>query len=200
MDAIPTDQYIKKIQKQIEDLKGFESELTKVVLDIHTRHMAGIFNEGIDAKYSTNPTLAGSNVFGNTNKFGTTNYTFATKAGSDKYFGSKKKRQDAEWVTIPTGRGARSLIVIEGGYKAIRAASGRRTDKVNMDFTGVLKDDLRLSPVKTNDGWVSGVRKSENVGKLEGLIEKYGKKLDVPKELLNKFDAKFGEIMLKILS
>jgi len=194
-----TEEYIKKVQKQIEDLKGFENELTKVVLDIHTRHMAGIFNEGLDAKYGTKPTLAGSNWWTKTNKFGTLNYTFATKGGSDKYF-SESALKDAEWVSIGTPKGRRNLQVIEGGYKAIRAASGRRTDKVNLDFTGVLKDDLRLSPVKTNDGWVSGVRKSENVGKLEGLIEKYGKKLDVPKELLNKFDAKFGEIMLKILS
>ena len=195
-----TDEYIKKVQKQIEDLKTFDNELTKVVFDIHTRHMAGIFNEGIDAKYSTNPTLAGSNVFGNTNKFGTTNYTFATRGGSNKYFGSKKKMAENSWATIPTPKGARSLMVIEGGYKAIRAADGRRTDKVNLDHTGTLKNDLRISPVKVNDGWISGVRKSENVGKLDGLIERYSKKLDVPKELLAKFNDKLGEVMLKILS
>lgn len=91
-------------------------------------------------------------------------------------------------------------MVIEGGYKAIRAADGRRTDKVNLDHTGTLKNDLRISPVKVNDGWISGVRKSENVGKLDGLIERYGKKLDVPKELLAKFNDKLGEVMLKILS
>lgn len=197
---ISTQQYLAKIRKDIEQLREFDKELNREIFNIHSRHMQGIFGDGLeDTSYSTEPTLAGSNVFGKTNKFGTRNYTFATEKGSKKFFGSKKKIKEAEWATVSTPKGERSLIVIAGGYKAIREADGRRTDKVNLDHTGVLKKDMRSGIEKTSTGWVSGVRKEENVGKLEGQIARYGQKLAVPKKLLDEFNAKFGRIMLEIL-
>jgi hypothetical protein len=115
------------------------------------------------------------------------------------FFGSKEKIKEANWATVSTGKGKRSLMTIPGGYKAIREADGRPTNKVNLDHTGVLRDDFRGSLTKTQTGWVSGVRKEENVGKLEGAIDRYGDKLAVPKSLLDKYNEKLGRVMLEIL-
>lgn len=197
---LSTEQYLAKVRKDIEQLREFDKKINREVLNLHSRHMQGIFGDGLEGtSYSSSPTLAGSNVFGKTNKFGTRNYTFATEKGSGKFFGSKKKIASAEWATVATPKGARSLMVIPGGYKAIRAADGRRTDKVNLDHTGTLRKDMISGIDKTSTGWVSGVRRDENIGKLEGAIARYGKKLDVPKKLLDEFNAKFGRVMLEIL-
>jgi len=197
---LSTEQYLGKVRKDIEQLREFDKKINREVQNLHSRHMQSIFGDGLEGtSYSTKPTLAGSNVFGSTNKFGTRNYTFFTQEGSNKFFGSKAKIANAQWATVGTPRGARSLMVIPGGYKAIRAADGRRTDKVNLDHTGTLRKDMISGIDKTSTGWVSGVRRDENIGKLEGAIARYGKKLDVPKKLLDEFNAKFGRVMLEIL-
>ena len=197
---ISTQEYLAKVNASIEKLKQIDKDINQVIVDIHSRHQDEIFAKGLDGtSYSTKPTLAGSNWWTKTNKFGRLNYTFATQKGSNVFFSSKKKRDEAEWATVLTGQGKRSLMVIPGGYKAIREADGRPTNKVNLDHTGVLRDDFRGSLTKTPTGWVSGVRKEENVGKLEGAVARYGDKLAVPKSLLDKYNEKLGLIMLEIL-
>lgn len=195
-----TEEYLRAIDARLRNVKGLTKEVAKVVMNIHTEHTAGIFQDGLDGtSYSSSPTLAGSNVFGNRNKFGRDNYTFATKSGSDKFFGSKTKIKDADWRRVGTGNDARNLILIQGGYKAIRQADGRQTKKVDLSHTGLLQRDFASSLTQTQAGWVSGVRQDDNVGKLAGAVKRYGDKLKVPQKVLSKFAPKLGAIMVKFL-
>ena len=199
--AIPTEQYIKGVEAKLRKIKELDKQLGKTIFALHGEHQDAIFAKGLDGeKYSTKPILAGGNVFGNRNRFGNKNYTFATKAGSDKYFGSPAKRKDADWRRVGTPRGPRSLILIPGGYKAIREADGRQTQKVDLTHTGQLRNDFRSSVTKTSSGWVSGVRQKDNVGKLEGAIKRYGRKLEVPAKILAKYRPLFGRIMVKFIT
>lgn len=198
---LTTEEYLRALDARLRKVKDLDKELGRTIKSLHTEHQSGIFDKGLDGeKYSSKPTLAGGNVFGNTNRFGTTNYTFATQSGSNKFFGSKTKRKDAKWKRVNTGRGSRSLILVEGGYKAIRQADGRRVDKVDLVHTGQLRNDFRSSLTRTREGWVSGVRQKDNVGKLNGAIKRYGKKLDVPDKLLAKYRPRLGSIMVRFLS
>ena len=114
---VSTDQYIRSIEAKLRRVKELDKQLEKTVRALNTEHLAGIFDKGLDGtSYSSRATLAGGNVFGNRNRFGSSNYTFATQAGAKKFFGKK----DKEWRRVNTPRGPRNLIVIEGGYKAIR--------------------------------------------------------------------------------
>lgn len=199
--TVTTEEYIAGIESRLRQVETLNKDLGKVILAIHTDHQEALFVKGLDGeKYSTKPTLAGGNVFGNRNRFGGDSYTFATKSGSNKFFGSKKRRNNADWRRVNTSAGGRSLMLIEGGYRAIRQADGRRVDKVDLTHTGQLRNDFRSSLTKTSAGWVSGVRKKDNVGKLEGAVKRYGRKMGVPESVLAKYRPRLGAIMAKFLT
>jgi hypothetical protein len=194
---VNTDQYIAGVNAKLRRINELNKDLTKVIFSIHSEHAQSIFGDGLDGtSYSSKPTLAGGNVFGNRNRFGNSNYTFATKAGSDKFFGDT----DGEWRRVNTPRGPRNLKLIPGGYKAIRQADGRRVDKVDLVHTGLMAKDFRSSLTKTKTGWVVGVRKKENVGKLNGAKDRYGKKLEVPDSIVAKYRPRLGQIMARFLT
>jgi hypothetical protein len=168
-------EYIEKIKFNNKQLEKLEKETGRVVATIHAAQVKKIFTKGINAKYSSRPILAGSNVFGSRNRYGRKNYTFATSAGSRKFF-SKRRVKSGPWVRVKTSKGYRSLLVIPGGYKAIRQADGRKTNRVNLNHTGVLFKNYASSLTKVRGGWITGVSK-ENVGKVEGSINRYGEKV-----------------------
>jgi len=200
MSTLTPEQYIAKIQGQIQKLKDIEKNLNIDILDLHSRHAQSIFGDGLEGEsYSTEEILVGGTVFGKTTKFGTLNYSFVTEKGKNKYFGSKKKRKAQEWVTLSTPKGMRRLMELKGGYKELREADGRQTNNVDLNRTGILFRDYLSSIKKVDGGWVSGVTKEENVGKLEGAIARYGEKLAIKQSLLDEFNKKFVGAMLEIL-
>jgi hypothetical protein len=138
-------------------------------------------------------------VFTETNKFGRKNFSFITKAASNKYFGSKKKVADQKWVRKLTPQGPRNLIVIEGGYAEIRQAEGRQTASIDLRRTGILERDVRSSFTKTPDGYVMGARRDENVPKLLGAIYRYGDKLNIPQPILDETNKKLSANFVKFL-
>ena len=202
MATVPTTkEYIKRLDAKFRQVKELDKEWGKTFAFIHSDHAQDIFVDGLDGEtYSTKPTFAGGNVFGNRNKFGTTNYTFATKAGSNKYFGSDKKRASATWRGVSTPRGPRNLILIEGGYKEIRQADGRQTKKVDLTHTGRLQKDFRSSLTKIQGAWITGVRESSNTGKLNGAVKRYGKKMSVSQKILDKYTPRLGTIIAKFVT
>ena len=81
---LTTEKYLRGVDAKLRRIKEIDKEQTKIISSIHSMHAQSIFGDGLDGtSYSSKPTLAGGNVFGSRNRFGNSNYTFATKAGSD---------------------------------------------------------------------------------------------------------------------
>ena len=194
------DQYIAGLNAKISQLETIKKEAASILKDAHLKRCQLVFEGRANlGSYSTKPTLAGSNVLGYTSRFGTKNYSFVRRSGSDKYFGSKKKVSEQKWVTKMTPKGPRNLIVIQGGYAEIRQADGRQTGTVDLRWSGILERDVRSSFTETSTGFVAGVRRDENVPKLEGAIKRYGDKLDIPKDILDEANQKLARNFVKLL-
>lgn len=167
--ALTPEQYIAKLRADREQIARSEQQLGRVVAQAHTRQATAIFDKGINARYSTRPTLAGGKVFPEKN------WTWANTRGQRAYFGSRRRRASQRWVRILTPRGPRNLMVIEGGYRAIRAAEGKQTSRVNLQRTGQMFRDFAGSLTRvTAFAWVTGIRRRENVPKFDGSVSRYG--------------------------
>lgn len=60
-------------------------------------------------------------------------------------------------------------------YKDFRGKMGRETGFVNLKMTGNLQSDFRSSLTKEGTGFfVAGIGRPENLGKVAGIIDKYG--------------------------
>jgi hypothetical protein len=119
---------IKEVSKEIKDaikkLSNSDKLLLSLARELYTITFKRIFVEGklvagSKLSYNSGATLAGAS-------------SFATKSGANKYLGSKEKRKKLKWVTVNGNR----LFEIAGGFKEIKAASGRNNA---FDFTGQLK-------------------------------------------------------------
>lgn len=195
-----SEEYIRDLEQKTANLQALEQEAGRAISDAHRRHMNDIFGGMDGTNYSTKPMLAGSNVFGNVNKFGGTSYSFITQKASNKYFGSEETIKEQKWVSKSTPKGRRSLIVIEGGYAEVRRAEGRQTAKVDLSRTRILERDYRTSLTKTDFGWVSGLRREENFPKWEGAQARYGEKLEVSTEIVNELTGQLGDNLVKFLT
>ncbi|RYD50660.1 MAG: hypothetical protein EOP52_13440 [Sphingobacteriales bacterium] len=91
--------------------------------------------------------------------------------GAFKPSGKKGPRQGAKTMYIP------------GGYKGLRAAQGRPTDKVNLTYSGDLMASFKM--VQGEHKIVIGLDSQKEAKKKEGLEKRYGKFLyGTRKELL----------------
>lgn len=164
-------QYISKLEGEIKGIKAKKDKAIRKAAAISLTHtVQRIFDFGLDAngmpigQYSTKPMLVGAKSFRN-------------KSGANKIFGSKSKRKAAKWVTLSKGGKNYKLVVLPGGYKAVREASGLWTGFVNLDFTGRLQSDFRSSLTKSSAGYQAGTKYARNSAITEAQEEKWGKKI-----------------------
>jgi len=195
-----TEDYIKHIELKLELAQEITDETDREIIEIHRNHSDQLFTGMPDTEYSTKPILAGFNVFGNLNKFGGESYTFINQTGRDFFIGTKEKKADLKWVTVKTPKGNRNLFIIEGGYAAIRAAEGRQIALVDLRRTGILERDYRSSLTRTEEGWISGVRRKENVGKLKGAKDRYGEKMKVSQDIINDSNRKLALVFITLVA
>ena len=59
-------------------------------------------------------------------------------------------------------------------YSSFRQAIGRQTSVVDLRLSGALFRDYASSLVRQGDRWIVGVKNKDNLGKLQGAIERYG--------------------------
>ena len=59
-------------------------------------------------------------------------------------------------------------------YASFRNAQGRQTSTVDLRLSGVLFRDYASSILRNGNSWFVGVKNKENLGKLQGAIDKYG--------------------------
>jgi hypothetical protein len=200
MSDFSPSEYSALLNRKIAALKELENKNYLAFSEAHADHMQAIFGGMEGTKYSTRPTLSGSNVLGKINRFGTTNFSFILETASAKYFGSKKKVAEQKWVRKLTPKGPRNLIVIEGGYAEIRRAEGRQTAKVDLSRTGIMELDLSASLVQTDKGAQAGFNREENIPKWEGAVNRYGNKLEVPKDVLEKLTENLSRTFVEFLT
>ena len=150
----------KQVEEQIFSGKG----LAKASLLTHTKTVVRIFIHGINSqnrsigRYSIRPTLAGRR-------------SFVTKAGFNKFAGTKAKRRKLQWRTV----GGKKLFVVVGGYKAIKSADGRQTVFVDLIRTDALRKDFARAPHKVaNNKYVADIRRDENTIKATSNEKRFG--------------------------
>ncbi len=85
------------------------------------------------------------------------------------------KKNYSGWRTIKKNGKLYKLILLPGGYKQLRAIQGRKTDKVNLNYSGKLQSELNL--VVVNNKADIGFTTSYGGTISEALEDKYGKKI-----------------------
>ncbi len=153
------------------DMRGIDSTMPGLVREVGTSIQASnlrrIHNNGLDEQlqpilggtYSTKPTLVGAK-------------SFATKGGANAIFGSREKRRKQEWRTITRGGRKHNLVLLRGGYKAIRQLSGRGTSKVDLNFTGKLSKEFGMQMI--GNSVVLGFTTIDAIKKAKGLERRNG--------------------------
>lgn len=141
--------------------------LRTIATDLRASNLRRIHNEGLAVdetsigSYSTKPILAGSK-------------SFRTKTGSNRAF-SKEIMANSEWKTIKRGNKNYRLMVIQGGYKDIRALDGDETNYVNLQRTRRLFKSLKM--VQEGVDWLIGFADDYGRSVSEGQEKKWGKKI-----------------------
>jgi hypothetical protein len=109
-----------------------------------------------------------------------TNRKAMTNAAYSSIAGSKKKRQELDWVTLNSHR----LFELPNGYKQFRELHGRQTGFVDFTFTGRMWGNVKLVSDRTelNSG-VAVIKATEELQKkkLEGNTERRGEILGLSK-------------------
>jgi hypothetical protein len=145
------------IRKQQALIKNADKCFSKAVVSTHAEQTQRIFSEGLDASgqpignYDTK-----SDLYVNPNK-AVKSFPPAGKYG-DTVFKNGKPHKTGYF----------------DNYKAFRSKQGRGSNKVDLNYSGVLFRDYASSLSPNGNGFVSGVKNNVNVGKLNGAIEKYG--------------------------
>lgn len=163
------------LQQRISKLQSTDKLLLTVAREMYIITSKRIFVDGIMTdggkwKYSSKTILAGFS-------------SFSTKAGFNKFAGSKKQRKDLNWVTLKNGA---KVFEVQGGFKSIKQADGHTNP---FDFTGQLRRSYTYDGTsnasyvgfadisrKTPDGKSSN---TTNEQVREGLEERQGKIFDL---------------------
>jgi len=179
---------------KLESIKETSPVLRLIAISLATSNNGRIHNEGKNVretqigKYSTKPTLIGAK-------------SFRKKSTANKIFGSKKKRSELKWRKVK----GKSLAILPGGYKQIRALDGDKTSFVNLSRTGKLSKEFQAA--KIPGGWGVGFTTSYGGDLRKYLEQKYGqvwgitssdkKAIDITlgKEIKKKFKSREGGLI-----
>lgn len=147
---------IKKIDDQLKKIEDAKFLFT-CVSEVHARQVKRIFTDGLN---------------GNGVKIGSYNSTdplYVDPDKSPKKFPTKGKTGSDTFKS-----GIKHKTGYFDSYKAFRQAISRETSFVNLRLNENLKFDFTNSLTLNGNVYQSGVKKKENVGKVDGATDKYG--------------------------
>jgi hypothetical protein len=173
-----TDEFILKQRKIFQQIIEKDEPLRIAAQDTLAKQATRIFIEG---KNSSG---------GNIGQYNSTNPLYANpKKTAGAATGNKKVNVAG---LLPTKgkngqhffkNGKEHLTTYVPSYKALRGRLGKVTSKVNLDFSGDLKSDFSNSKSSTGSAsiikvntheYIAGLKRGENVDKVNGLEQKYG--------------------------
>jgi hypothetical protein len=169
-----TEEYIAKQRKAFTQIIEKDIPLQRAVRDTMAKQVTRIFVEGKNSadsnigQYDTKRAL-----YVNPNK--------APRKGGEKVKGIEgllPTQGKTGKQKFADGRPHKTTFV--NNYKDLRNRIGRRTDKVDLFYSGDLKSDISnaktgVKPTQVNvHEYVTGLHRPENVKKANGLDEKYG--------------------------
>lgn len=101
--------------------------------------------------------------------------SFVKKASWDSVYKSNKDKKPSNWRTIKKNGKNYRLVVLPGGYKALRQLQGKKTNVVNLNYSSKLQSELNLVAVnnKAEIGFISSYGGTIS----EAMEDKYGKKI-----------------------
>lgn len=129
--------------KNVANIRQIEGEIATMLLASNRNriHTDGLnVSENKIGSYSTKDTLVGAK-------------SFRTKGGAGKAF-TQTNRKKSEWVTVK----GHKLMVLQGGYTAIRALDGDNISTVILKRTGKMMKELQME--EKNGEWLIGFPKS----------------------------------------
>lgn len=114
-----------EVSNELQKIENSDKLLLTIAREMYIETARRVFvdgkmTDGKRWKYSTKSILANY-------------YSFSTKAGYNKFAGSKEKRKNLNWVTLKNGA---RVFEVAGGFKSIKEADGHPNP---FDFTGQLR-------------------------------------------------------------
>lgn len=149
---------IKKIDAQLQKIEDAKFLFT-CVSEVHARQVKRIFDQGLNSDGGKIGTYDTSNPLYIDPDKSPKSFPTRGKTGSDTFKSGKKHK---------TG--------YFDSYKAFRQAISREISFVNLRLNEVLKIDFTNSLTLSGSVYQSGVNRKENVGKVNGISDKYGEK------------------------
>ena len=210
-------EYIHKLDLAINEFTN-GSWYNDIVNDMHANQINRIFTLGKGARskigqYSTKTMLASKSQFLKKSAFKQTKaasgVVFSSNVKTRKTSAKKEKSLDKDlWIRFKnrkTGKfnkKATPIMVLDGGYKQFREIQGRQGNFVDLNYSGDLFRDFASGLIKTNSGYISGVKRPINSKKIDAMIKKYGIQVFqihpyAKKKYNNKVRAKFIELLSK---
>ena len=158
------DEVVNKLNKQISKKEMDVAKFMKrVAVNLHSTIIKRVHQDGKGANLSRIGQYSSKSML--TGRTG-----FKTDAMANSFFSAKK-----EWRTIKTSGGKlRRLAVVRGGYKQFRSLNGLLNDKVNLEFTGDLRNDFTFKQPAKNKVTLGFIKRRE-FKKALALELKYGK-------------------------
>lgn len=147
------------IQKQDKRLKEFSACVGSAVVTIHSLRGQRIFGSGLDKDNSP------------IGEYNSTDPLYVNPKNAPKKFPTKGKNGD---TVFKNGKPHKTGFF--ESYKAFRANQGRQTSPVNLNLTGTLFKDFASTVIRQGNKWIVGVKNAANKGKVDGAIDKYGRK------------------------
>lgn len=184
------------LRERLKQLSSTDKLLLALAREVYILTNKRIFTDGklVDGSkitYKHNKILAGRSSFPN-------------QSGYNKFAGSKKKREELNWVTLKNGA---TLFEVTGGFIEIKKASGRPNP---FDFTGQLKKSYTYSSGKgqaligfaevkrlTTDGKPT---ETTNKDVIEGLTDTKGQIFGMAAEEEQKVDEIINAYLESILN
>lgn len=148
--------FIKKLDAQLQKIEDAKFLFT-CVSEVHARQVKRVFEQGLNS---------------NGAKIGTYNSTDPLYVDPDKSPKSFPTRGKTGRDTFKSG--AKHKTGYFDSYKAFRQAISRESSFVNLRLTENLKFDFTNSLTLSGSVYQSGVNRKENVGKVDGIADKYG--------------------------
>jgi hypothetical protein len=160
-----------KMARQIREVEKFlfgeflDKHFLARALELKGRYQNNIFRDGKNGNDSKIGSYSTKPISVSVNQFPRKSYTTAN---------GKRKRA-----------GKRKSVYFKGGYKAFRAAVGRQNKFVDLNLSGSLFASVIIIK-QTRKYLAVGIRDTNELKKLGGMIKKYGKiTFRVPKRLIS---------------
>ena len=165
-----TEQYIATLERRFETLNN-TGVLKDAAQATHQAQLTRIFDNGIKASgkigaYGTQAMYASAKQFAKP-------AAFVPGGKTAKKQVNKTNTRPVSSTQFKNGRQRKSMY-LQNGYQQLKAVQGLEASFVNLVYSSDLRNDITQSLSAQNGSITSGVTTTENLQKLQGLMNKYG--------------------------